>query len=132
MVISCAKNYAVANEELNEYLTSNFILTDTLDFENNNIVFNMVHPQPKHLVNCVILAAKQYMYRSRCFRKELNIQAFIHEIPQMYKYELYYAKQTSKLSKHISKWYPDNQNQLYNSNNVDTNGAYTYGYINNK
>ena len=88
---------------LEEYIKQNFELKDTLDFDAINRIFNTVHPVKTHLVNFLVLLAKQVIYRSRCEKKILNINVIIEDFFKLHSYELYYAKQNNKLFKHAKK-----------------------------
>ena len=73
-----------------------------------------------------------YIYRSRCLWKSLNILVFIKKVVQMYRYELYYAKQSGKVSKHVSKWYPmhpDIYDQM--DSTITIIDSYLHDYIDN-
>lgn len=53
-----------------------------LDWSNQSIFLNLVHCHPNHVINLIVLIAKQYIYRSHCaktvpifnqFRQEIDI-----------------------------------------------------------
>ena len=54
----------------------------------------------------IALMTKQYMYRIKCFKKQLDFKHLIVELQTIYSYEHYYAKQSGKLSIHHKKWKP--------------------------
>ena len=92
--------------KVQDYIQTNIRLDDSMDFQTINIIFNKVYPRANHLADTIIIAAKQYIYRARCMSHSLDINEFIVEITNMYKYEFYYAKKQDKLRKHCKKWSP--------------------------
>ena len=82
------------------------MLNDTLDFSNLSIILNRVHPIPSHIVNMVVLLAKQYRYRTRCLGGNISSRALVGEVYNYHSYELYFAKTTGKLARHNKKWSP--------------------------
>ena len=78
---------------------------DAIIFSEYNIFWNRFVKEPKtHIKNVICLLAKQYIYRQRCWKKQLNIKEFIAIVFKIKNYEKYYAIMNSKLSKHQRKW----------------------------
>ena len=88
---------------IESFITNNLKLDDTLDFECQNIIFNTVHPNVAYLSNMIILLSKQFIYRCSSANKIPQANNVISEVYKIHSYELYYAKQNSKLSKHRMK-----------------------------
>ena len=93
-------------EQIFQFIKSNIQLDTTLDEENNNILFNTVHPVRTHIVNMMVLLAKQHIYRCRCFKVESNANTFFRQLNMIYMYKAYYAKMKNVNFKHIKKWKP--------------------------
>ena len=89
---------------IEQWLISNLTLTDTLDFNISNVKFNLVYPVPTHLCNMIVLTAKQYIYRTRCMERQLNLNDIISIVKSLHSFELYYAKSQGKINKHCKKW----------------------------
>ena len=67
LLIECPKLQYFWNR-VNALCHNELTLTDTLDMEKRNILFNTVHTNKAHIVNTFILLCKQYIYRCRCMR----------------------------------------------------------------
>ena len=67
--------------------------------------------------NFICLAAKQYIYKQRCFEEDLKIQQFKGHIMHLQNIKKYVAIKNGKLSKHQAKW--GNVDVNVESNNID-------------
>lgn len=76
----------------------------TLQWRNENIIFNTVHPRPGHAVNLITLITKQNIYKSRCLSTPLLIENVIEDIEQVYNIEMQLAIRKGKMRKHTEKW----------------------------
>lgn len=117
-------------EDIKNYIqtNSNQDITSILDWSDKNIIFNMVHPKPAHVINFIVLITKQYIYRARCMLLQLNSTQLLREIEAIEKTERYIAKDKTKLRKHHEKW-----SQLYSDIQIlDEQENYIEMYINDK
>lgn len=73
-------------------------------WECKEIMFSLVHPNSSSVINLIITAAKQFIYRQRCLGSSLYAQAFIFECEQLYNIEYNIASNLGKLNKHYTKW----------------------------
>ena len=70
------------------------------------IIFNTLHVQPKHLLNCIALHIKQFIYRCKCQQKKPLLGMWTTEFDKLYAIEYYNASIENRLSKHMKKWSP--------------------------
>ena len=78
---------------------------DEIELDKWKILFNAVHPNKKHIANSLILIAKHYAYVTRCKKQRVTVSGLFEMIENCKRCELYNAKQTKKLDKHIIKWF---------------------------
>ena len=57
-----------------------------------------------HLVNHILLLGKYYIYSQKCQKSMPSLQGFIARSRRVYNIELYIARKTGILNKHLSKW----------------------------
>ena len=69
-----------------------------------NIVFNKLHPDPKHVINLMCLVVKQYIYRQRCKKSQIKVQEIRNELYKIENIEKYIAVKNGHISKHNRKW----------------------------
>ena len=63
------------------------------------ILLNSWHIGPKHIVNFLILIAKQYVYYCKCSSKQPAFKNLMYKADQVYRYEYYAAQQTNQVNK---------------------------------
>ena len=73
------------------------------------IVLNTVHKSVKHVINMIVLVAKQYIYRVRCEKVAGKNSSLRHsylrlEVKKIREIEYGYAKERGLLRKHYAKW----------------------------
>lgn len=83
-------------------------LESILIWNEQNVMFNLVHPKPGHIINLIVLIVKQFIYKTRCLDARLSFQALENEIELTKKIEYNIAKQKGKLVYFYEKW-----SQLY-------------------
>ena len=81
-----------------------FAENDIFDFNSENVILNLLNPNPGHLFNTICLTVKQLMYAYRCLGKMLDITVIKKQFEQHERYEWYAACQNQNQSKHIKKW----------------------------
>lgn len=57
------------------------------DWSHKNIIFNLVHPKPGHIINLLIVVTKQFIYRQRCLNAPLFLPLLIQEYEHIYNIE---------------------------------------------
>ena len=81
-----------------------FVMSN-LCWEQENLIFNTIHENPKHLVNLLALILKQYIYYCKCQGIRPNIRTYREKVVYWYRMELYNThmdhKQVHKLT---NKW----------------------------
>ena len=75
-----------------------------ISLNTQNILFNNVVPNPKHLPNLIFLLAKMYIYKTRCKEERLNIETFKNWIVEIRDIEKRIAYKNKKLAQHEQKW----------------------------
>ena len=68
------------------------------------VVLNQVVPQKRHILNFIVLAAKQYIYAQRCANMELVFLQFRQKIRTLESIEKYIAVKNDRLKVHNMKW----------------------------
>lgn len=102
---------------------------NVLEWNNENIMFNTVHPKPSHVINFVILITKQYIYRQRCTGGQLYTPLLIREIDNIQNTEFYIAKNKGKLKKHFIKWSQLHKNLIQTSDEITNEMDYIQLYL---
>ena len=87
-------------DEVEDFIKAYVNLTDTMDFANTCILFNTVYPQRSHIFNLIILMAKQFIYRNRCLKGNLNISVFTDKVYKIHSYEKNSFQNGETKSKH--------------------------------
>lgn len=72
-------------------------LNTVLQWSEKNVMFNLVHPKPGHIINLIVLLVKQFIYRTRCSDTNLSFQVMNHEIDSIKTIEYRIAKKKRKL-----------------------------------
>lgn len=93
----------VRNSRICTTNSDNDVIT-LLSWTPQDILFNLAHPKPAHVINLLIVCVKQYLYRQRCFVKKPFTPNVIAEFEQLYNIEYGIAKSKGKLRQHIDKW----------------------------
>ena len=89
-----------------------------MEFNKENMLFNMVHKKPANIVNFIVLKAKYYLYVTRCKNKKPSIVQFKENLLLIRNIEKYIAIKNNRLAKHEQKWnnIALQENQGYNGN----------------
>ena len=69
-----------------------------------NVILNSVHENPKHVVNCVCVILKQYVYRTRCLGEQLSRKGLDVVVSECKNFEKYYAVKDQRLYQYNKKW----------------------------
>ena len=72
-----------------------------------NIIMNTVVKSKKHVVNFLVLIAKQYIYRQKCLKEALSFIGLKEIILSTENMEKYIATKNGKIGKHQKKWSSD-------------------------
>ena len=89
-------------KEVSRFIQSEFKLNIVLNAE--TVMWNNAMGKPKHIVNLVILIAKQYIYRQRCRKKMLHMPEIKAKVLETKCTEKYIAIKNNCLEKHLLKW----------------------------
>ena len=73
--------------------------------EIENLVLNNCHPNPHHIINWVVLIAKQYIYMCRCKNQDISVEIVCKVIEDYHDIDLFEAKRLGKIKVHIEKWH---------------------------
>ena len=90
-----------------------------LIWSTENIMFNKIHENPKNIANFLLLITKHYLYSSRCRKIQPNVAALYEFIENARRCEYYNAKCTNQVSKHVKKWYENNQSPDHNAHKIE-------------
>ena len=104
-------------------------LKDQIDNEasinEENVIFNKIHPKPEWFENLLILLIKQHEFMKKCLNKNLDIRAVVTELEFIHKIEYKNAIISGKYEYYNSRW-PD---VIENVNNVNENSNEITDYI---
>ena len=84
-----------------------------------NIILNKLTSPKNHVVNFICLVVKQYIYRQKCLKENLNIQNVKMLLQKIQNMERYIAIKNGHLQKHLKKWHPRDENVSQNSSLED-------------
>ena len=92
------------------------------------IILNKLTEHPKnHVVNFICLITKQFIYRQRCCKEQIHINAVVCAVNKVENIEKYIASKNGKLKMHMRKW----QKNVSSNNNVESVDEFLYRYIEN-
>ena len=93
-------------DECKEFVTECMYVKERCDFSYKSIFLNEVHPEPAHIVNFLILVAKQRIHAKKCLQEKPTFIDILNKFEQLHRIEKYNAKKHNKLNKHNKKWAP--------------------------
>ena len=102
LMVSCRIVQALWSRVFN-YIVERFKPED-LDISTTAIIMNQVSPYKRDAINFIVLVVKQFIYRQRCLRKDLDfpiVKAYILSIENV---EKYIAVKNNRLATHEKKW----------------------------
>ena len=102
-----------------------------ISYESADIILNTIHPTPKHCFNFITLVAKQYLYASRCQKKNPSFLVFERKIQTLQNYENYFAKKNLRLEQFqnvCKENMQPHEQQVYNVQSVED---FTINYVTN-
>ena len=89
------------------YVSSRFnVRSSELDLRASAIIFNRVTTRKYHVINFLVLVAKQFIYRCRCMKESVIFNVYRRYIKQIEAVEKYIAVKNGKLAMHHKKWAP--------------------------
>ena len=89
--------------KVKEYVTK-YAAKSELEFTTKTLITNRVHAKAAHVVNVLILIAKQLVYRYKCKKIKVDYTLFIHEVKMYEHIERYQAAKANKVVQHQIKW----------------------------
>ena len=69
-----------------------------------NVMSNLVHEKPDHIVNFIVLMVKQILYRLKCLEQKPTIDCVLVELNTLYYIEKHKARITRGLTKFVKSW----------------------------
>ena len=94
---------------------------ENIRFNIKNVMLNLVHDNPTHITNLLLLISKQYMYYCKCIGKIFSCKELLIRIESMYQIELYNYSKDHKRRKHLLKWSPYDKERIDKTcKNTDT------------
>ena len=98
-----------------------------LEFCDKNVMGNMIHPDPRHLANFMLLVTKQYLYAAKCLKQTPSFRAIENLIVKYRSYEKYYAIKNNKLKNFCTSWFIySEENVIYNGTGLDQDYVIQY------
>lgn len=82
-------------------------IANDLDYSIANRILNCVSVKPAHIVNCLILVTKQYLFRCKCNKTKPEIDALKAEFILLERIEHRIAIQTNRFKRHSLRWNKD-------------------------
>ena len=74
-------------------------------FDVKSVFLNcVVESNVGHLINFIVLVAKQYIYACKCKKEEIRFEQFIRNIQELYNVEKYNAQINGNIMFHNKKW----------------------------
>lgn len=103
----CSK-VVVIWDALKQYIssTASIVVHNGCVWNPYSILMNTVQNRKSHVINLLVIIAKQYIYRQRCLNSVLLVNQLICEIEHVYSIEYGIAKSKNRLLKHYTKWLP--------------------------
>ena len=89
-------------KKLSVYFNDRWLL-DEISLSTSNILLNRISDRI-HPVNFLCLVTKQYIYRQRCLKQDLNINELLSIFNSIENMEKYIAVKNNNLVKHSKKW----------------------------
>ena len=77
-----------------------------IDTSTKALHLNQVVKPSNHLINFVVLVAKQYLYAAKCCNEPVKLRLMLRKLHELYITEKYNAITTGNLHKHHTKWQP--------------------------
>lgn len=105
-------------------------IVSVLSWDDQDILFNSVHPRANCVVNFLVLITKQFIYRQRCLLEPINFLHLKYYINEIQKTEFYIAKLRGKLQGHYKKWSQLDETIEVSNNEYIIQNQYIMNYIN--
>ena len=111
LLFHCCKTQQLWTQ-VNQYLSKHFECD--LKFDVIAVLSNRMVEHKNHVVNFLCLVTKQYIYRQRCFKKELSFVQLEKIIKRIECIEKYIAIKNGKFQLHLRKWKCMDRNECTN------------------
>ena len=96
--------------KVTQYWKSSFTIEE-LDISVLAIMLNKIVPRSNHVVNFLCLVTKQYIYSTRCLKRNLDFSALKAIFRSVENIEKYIAMKNGKMSIHNKKWILNEKNE---------------------
>ena len=90
-------------QQVTTYCHTNFP-EQNINLSLNSVILNTLVNKKCHAINLICLLTKQFIYRQKCQKKELNFQNLKSNIRSIQNIEKYIAVKNYKLAIHNRKW----------------------------
>ena len=120
--------------QFHEFTKGLLIEADKVVLNFTTIFLNDIYSDLPHVINLLLLATKQYIYRCKCQNVHPSFQVFEKEIRKLYNMEHYNAKVKQRLLYHRKKWQPYTKEIIIEYNvqspeNVPNDAEYLQNYL---
>ena len=102
---------------------------DQFSFSRENLIFNRVAKDPKHVINFMVLAIKSKIYTQRCLKQIPEVTQMFNFVNECKSIEKYNAMASGKMMLFIQKWEKPSQNATIQENNYLSFEEYAEQYI---
>ena len=96
-----------------------------------NMLLNNYHSSPGHIVNFMLLLAKQYIYACKCCKTKPSFKILMDKINLAQVTEKFNATRKNKLYKHLRKWAPYTKELIVANPKNQNKSDYIEEYVNN-
>ena len=94
-------------EEFEVYVHSKMPqVNGTLEINCKNVILNLIHPKPMHVINFLALVLKQHIFAMKCMAEKVEFAEVLAKYKRLQNIERYNAGVTNCVRKHESKWAP--------------------------
>ena len=100
LILECENSRKIWNDLKEEFKIVNCTWSDV------NIILNVVHPKMKHILNFLVLVAKQFLFRQKCLQSAVTSQLIFQEYVFYIKRDCSNAIVHNKQKRFLKKWKP--------------------------
>ena len=102
VLFECAEVQTIVSTIFSLCQASNILHNSTMEAW----ILNETQPNPKHVINFIVLHAKQYLYKQRCLGKMPSLQSWLNDLLYIKKIELFNSKREMRLCQFKQYWNP--------------------------
>ena len=90
--------------EFKQFINQHVCYKGSITLTTKTIILNSVHPDPKNVINFLVLVTKQYIYAQKCLGQKIMFKQLVENFTKLKELELYNARKDFKEFKHDRKW----------------------------